>query len=140
MGGDEVNVILPGRNYGWPIASFGREYNGDTITDQPIRPGIESPRFFWVPSIGISGIAFYTGNRFPAWRDYMFVGGLSGMQLSRVRLQGQGTNERESLLTQLRHRIRDVRLGPDGLLYVVTDSAYDSPDNSGKVLRIEPSG
>ena len=139
LGGDEVNIIQPGKNYGWPVVTYGREYNGDPITDQPVRAGMEPPRFYWVPSIGISGITFYTGNRFPGWKGFLFVSGLSGMMLQRVRLQGEGTAERESMLTPLRERVRDVRQGLDGLLYVVIDGEYSRPEDSGKVLRIQPS-
>jgi glucose/arabinose dehydrogenase len=137
LGGDEVNVIQAGRNYGWPVITYGKEYNGELIA-QSWREGMEQPRFFWVPAIGISGLAFYTGDRFPAWRNHVFVGGLSQMLVSRVRLQGQGALERESLLTQIRHRIRDVRQGPDGLLYVVTDGTFARSGATGTVLRIEP--
>jgi glucose/arabinose dehydrogenase len=137
LGGDEVNVIQAGRNYGWPVITYGKEYNGELIA-QSWREGMEQPRFFWVPAIGISGMAFYTGDRFPTWRNHVFVGGLSQMLVCRVRLQGQGALERESLLTQIRHRIRDVRQGPDGLLYVVTDGTFSRTGATGTVLRIEP--
>lgn len=138
LGGDEVNIIQPGRNYGWPVITYGKEYNGEIIAAQPWREGMEQPRFFWVPAIGISGLMFYTADRFPDWRNHIFVGGLSQMLISRVRLQGDGALERESLLTQLRSRIRDIRQGPDGLPYVVTDGNFVRDPNTGAVLRIEP--
>ena len=138
-GGDEANLILPGRNYGWPVISYGREYSGQIITDQPWREGMEQPQYYWVPSIAISGMTFYTGDRFPKWQGHLFVGGLRGMVLQRVvPLDQQGGFERESMLMQLRQRVRDVRQGPDGLLYVLTDSDAALEDATGAVLRIEP--
>jgi glucose/arabinose dehydrogenase len=140
LGGDEVNVILPGRNYGWPIATYGREYNGDLITDQPVREGMERPRFVWLPAIGTSGLTFYTGDRFPAWRGHIFVGSLSHLMIQLVRLQGTSPRvmERESMLASMRQRVRDVRQGPDGMLYVVTESNQARQDGTGTILRIEP--
>ena len=132
QGGDELNVILPGRNYGWPVVTFRREYSGEVITNQPWREGIEQPLMIWVPSIALSGLTFYTGDRFPAWKGNVFVGGLSGLQLQRLVFTDKGPVGRESLLAPLRQRIRDVRQGPDGLLYVATDG------NPGAILRIEP--
>jgi aldose sugar dehydrogenase len=132
QGGDELNIIQPGKNYGWPVVTFGREYTGEVITNQPWREGMEQPVMIWVPSIGISGMAFYTGERFPAWKGNVFVGGLAGQVLQRVAFTPRGPVGRESLLADLRQRIRDVRQGPDGLLYVATDA------NPGAILRIEP--
>jgi glucose/arabinose dehydrogenase len=142
LGGDEVNIIQPGRNYGWPVITYGREYNGAVITEQPVREGMEQPRYFWVPAIGISGLTFYTADRFPAWRGHMFVGALSHLQIQLVRLQGTSPRvmERESILTPLRQRVRDVRQGPDGFLYIATDSDYSRRDGTGTILRIEPAG
>lgn len=140
LGGDEVNVILPGRNYGWPIISFGKKYDGSTITDQPWREGMEQPRFYWVPSIGISGLLFYTADRYPEWQGELFVTGMSGMMVQRVRMQGRGTAERESLLTSLRQQVRDIQQGPDGLLYVLTRADAERTQRSGMLLRIEPAG
>ena len=138
-GGDEANLILPGRNYGWPVVSYGREYSGEILTNQPWREGMEQPQYYWVPSIAISGMTFYTGDRFPAWQGHLFVGGLRGALLQRVvPLDQDGGFERESLLTELRQRVRDVRQGPDGLLYVVTDSNAAREEATGTVLRIEP--
>jgi glucose/arabinose dehydrogenase len=132
QGGDELNVILPGRNYGWPIVSFGREYSGEVISAQPFREGMEQPMMHWVPSIGISGLAIYTGDRLPGWKGNAFVGGLSGQVLQRLVFTEKGPIGRESLLGPLRQRIRDVRQGSDGLLYLLTDS------DPGAILRIEP--
>ena len=138
LGGDEVNVILPGRNYGWPIVSFGREYSGETITEDPYREGFEPPRFFWVPSIGISGLLIYMGDRFPAWRGELIVTGLNSMLLQRVRLEGRGSAERESMLNALREQVRDIRESPDGSLYLVTRQNGRREESSGKVLHLLP--
>jgi len=138
MGGDEANIIKRGANYGWPVVSYGRKYSGEIISDSPTKEGIEAPRFFWVPSIGISGIHFYTGDRFPAWKGNLFVTGMSGHMIQRVRIGGRGQNERELLLPELRQEIRDVRQGPDGLLYLVTRQDMKRTPKSGMVLRIEP--
>jgi glucose/arabinose dehydrogenase len=138
MGGDEVNIVKRGANYGWPVVSYGRKYSGDIVSESPVREGMESPRFYWVPSIGISGVLFYTGDRFPMWKGSLFVTGMSGRMIQRVRIGGRGQNERELMLTQLRSEIRDVKQGPDGLLYVVTRQAADRTPKSGMVLRIEP--
>ena len=136
-GGDELNVLKPGRNYGWPIVSYGRDYNGPRFP--PTAPGFEEPVVFWVPSIAASGLMFYTGDRFPGWKRNAFVGGLregevapSG-QLQRVVFNDQWEElRRESLLRDLHQRIRDVRQGPDGLLYLLTD------EDQAALLRIEP--
>jgi len=138
-GGDEINIILPGRNYGWPLVSFGREYPGPRISEFPTREGMESPIVAWLPAIAVAGMAVYTGNRFPAWKGNVFVGslqqgGIPGTgHLQRIVLNAK-TEElrRESMLTDLRQRIREVREGPDGFLYLLTD------DDDGVLLRIEP--
>jgi glucose/arabinose dehydrogenase len=139
LGGDELNVILPGKNYGWPLVTFGTDYDGKKISDSSWRSDLEAPYVYWVPSIAISGLAFYTGDRFPAWKGNVFVGAmLAGRTRGTGHLQRIVINEagrpinREPLLTELRQRIRDVRQGPDGLLYVLTD------EDAGMVLRIEP--
>jgi glucose/arabinose dehydrogenase len=138
-GGDEVNLILPGRNYGWPRFSFGRNYDGPRFTPTPIGEGIEQPLVLWLPSIAPTGLAFYTGERFPAWRGNLFIGSARIGEIPRTGgLERVVLNEkleelrRERLLTDLHQRIRDVRQGPDGLLYVVTD------EDDGALLRIEP--
>jgi glucose/arabinose dehydrogenase len=140
MGGDEVNILLPGRNYGWPLVSMGRNYTGTLVSDQPYaRPDMEDPRMFWVPSISPSSIAFYTGDRFPAWKGSLFVGALNGVQLQRIAFnQPSQAEPREPLLTQIGARIRDVRQGPDGLLYVATELRFGGTAPDGTILRIEP--
>ena len=133
QGGDELNLIQAGKNYGWPVVTFGREYNGGTITNQPWREGMEQPVTVWVPSIALSGMVFYTGDRLPGWKGSLFVGGMAGTQLHRVVFTEGGPQGRESLLTDLRLRVRDVRQGPDGLLYLAIDA-----NPGGAILRIEP--
>jgi len=138
-GGDELNIIKPGRNYGWPIVSYGRTYPGPRQSEIPWQEGFEQPAVFWVPSIAISGLTFYTGDRLPKWKGDVFVGGLRTGEipgtghLERI-LFNEKMEElrRESLLVDLRQRIRDVRQGPDQLLYLLTDA------DDGAVLRIEP--
>lgn len=136
MGGDELNVILPGRNYGWPLASDGRQYNGNPIPKHETMPDMEPPLMFWTPAIAISGITFYTGDRFPRWRRNIFVGSMTYNHLERLKFNGRGLpdgrDSREWLLIELKQRIRDVRQGPDGLLYLLTDADF------GALLRIEP--
>jgi glucose/arabinose dehydrogenase len=139
QGGDEVNVILPGRDYGWPVVSYGREYTGRRVTEVPWREGIEPPAIVWLPSVSPSGMIFYTAERFPAWRGNLFVGALMVGRVERTgRLERIALNEagqeirRESILSELRQRIRDVRQGPDGLIYLLTD------EDDGALLRIEP--
>ena len=132
QGGDELNIIRPGGNYGWPVISFGREYSGGIITDRPWQEGMEQPVTIWVPSIALSGMAFYTGDRFPEWHGNLFVGGLSGLQLQRVGFGDEGPIGRESLLLLLKQRVRDVRQGPDGLIYIAVDG------EPGGILLIEP--
>ncbi len=138
-GGDEVNIIVPGRNYGWPEVSFGRNYSGDRITEHPTREGIESPLLVWLPAIAAAGMAVYSGDQFPAWKGNLFVGslrtgGIPGTgHLQRI-VFNERTEElrRESMLTELRQRIREVREGPDGLLYLLT------AEDDGALLCIEP--
>jgi glucose/arabinose dehydrogenase len=131
-GGDEINVIRPGRNYGWPVVTYGMNYDGTVITDLRAKEGMEQPVHSWVPSIATSGLAFYTGDRFPRWKGNAFVGGLAGMHLARVALDGERVVETEKLLDGLGHRIRDVRQGPDGYLYVLVDAPR------APLLRLEP--
>jgi aldose sugar dehydrogenase len=138
-GGDEINILRPGRNYGWPKVSYGHQYFGPSISERPWRKGTEQPTLFWMPSIGVTGMTFYTGDRFPNWKRNAFVGGLREGEVPRSgQLERIVFNERwqelrrESLLRELHQRIRDVRQGPDGLLYVLT------AENHGALLRIEP--
>lgn len=138
-GGDEINVIKPGRNYGWPIVSYGRQYAGPNQSEVPWKEGMELPIVFWVPSIAPSGMTFYTGDRFPNWKNNVFVGAMRQGEIDRTgHLERIVFNEkweeirREQMLGEMRQRIRDVRQGPDGLLYVLTD------EDQGALLRIEP--
>jgi len=138
-GGDEVNLILPGRNYGWPVVSYGRQYPGPRVSEHAWQQGMEEPLVVWLPSIGISGMTFYSGDRFPGWRGNLFVGSMRAGELNytghleRIVFNGKFEElRRESILTELRQRIRDVRQGPDGLLYVLTE------EEDGALLRIEP--
>jgi len=139
QGGDEINIIKAGKNYGWPVISYGRAYSGELtggtgpVLDRPDAPGMEQPFLFWVPSIAAAAITFYTGNRFPAWKGNIFVGGLVGTQLHRIVLNKDGLPiRRQALLVELNQRIREVRQGPDGLLYLLTD------EEAGSLLRLEP--
>jgi glucose/arabinose dehydrogenase len=135
QGGDELNIIHAGKNYGWPVASYGREYgpDGALVSMHPWKEGIEDPVLVWLPSIGISGLLFYTGDKFPQWKGHLFAGGLSGLALHRLAFNEKGgLLGREALLMPLRQRVRDVREGPDGNIYVAADS------DRGGVLRIEP--
>ncbi|MBV9504903.1 MAG: PQQ-dependent sugar dehydrogenase [Acidobacteriia bacterium] len=140
MGGDEVNILLPGHNYGWPLVSMGRNYTGTLVSDQPwARPGMDNPRMFWVPSISPSSMIFYTGDKFPKWKNNLFVGALTTAQLVRVAFnQPSQAEKREGLLVPLRQRIRDVQQGPDGYIYVATERTVRGNDTDGAVLRIEP--
>jgi glucose/arabinose dehydrogenase len=132
QGGDEINVIRPGLNYGWPIATYGEEYGGGRIAP-PSRPGVTQPLHYWVPSIAPSGMAFYTGTRIPEWTGDLFVGALAGELLVRLTMDGERVLGREErLLTEFGERIRDVRSGPDGYLYLLTDNS------EGRILRLEP--
>ena len=141
-GGDEINIVKPGANYGWPMVSYGRQYTGPWQNDRAGHAGFEPPVVIWVPSIATSGLAFYTGDKLPKWKGDVFVGALRTGEipgtghLERI-LFNENMEElrRESLLTDLRQRIRDVRQGPDELLYLLTDH-----NDNGAVLRIEPGG
>ena len=138
-GGDEINIILPGRDYGWPVQSFGRDYSGPRISEHPTREGIESPLVVWLPAIAVAGMTVYTGDQFPAWRGNVFVGAMTEGRipgtghLQRI-VFNESTEElrRESMLREFRQRIREVREGPDGFLYLLTD------EDEGALLRIEP--
>ena len=131
-GGDELNLIKAGANYGWPITTYGIEYTGETISDLTEAPGIESPVAHWSPSIAPSSIALYLGDAFPAWHGNLFIGTLRGQHLLRVVVKDGEVIEQEQLLLALNERIRDVRWGPDGLIYVLTDSS------DGRLLRLRP--
>jgi glucose/arabinose dehydrogenase len=132
-GGDEINIAKPGANYGWPLVTYGREYVGGAIGEGTSKPGLEDPLLHWTPSIAPSGMAFYMGNRFPRWKGDLFVGALAGRQLRRVVFRGDGGVAKEELLLEGRiGRIRDVRQGSDGNLYLLTD------ERNGALYRIEP--
>lgn len=138
-GGDEVNVLAPGKNYGWPVVSYGRFYGGPRVSTNPYHEGMEPPVIFWVPAIATSGLTFYTGDRFPNWKNNLFIGGMregevprSG-HLERVDFNNEWEElHREGMMRDLHQRIRDVRQGPDGLLYLLT------AENDGALIRIEP--
>jgi len=131
-GGDEINIPLKGRNYGWPVISFGRHYSGLKIGEGTHKEGMEQPVYYWDPSIAPSGMAFYTADRFRAWKGNLLVGALKGQMLVRLELKGEEVVREERMLQGLEERIRDVRQGPDGFVYLLTDS------EDGRVLRLEP--
>lgn len=131
-GGDEINNPQPGRNYGWPVISYGREYAGGKIGEGTAKPGLEQPLYYWDPSIAPSGMTFYTGDRFPAWRGNLFVGALKYQMLVRLTVEGTRVVAEERLLEGLGDRIRDVVQGPDGYLYLLTD------ESDGRILRLAP--
>jgi glucose/arabinose dehydrogenase len=129
-GGDEINIPQAGKNYGWPVITYGREYNYAKIGEGTHKAGMEQPIYYWDPSIAPSGAAFYTGDLFPEWRGNLFVGALAGQALHRLVLDDERVVGEEKLLSDLGERIRDVRQGPDGALWLLTDH----PD--GRVLRL----
>ncbi|WP_290884806.1 PQQ-dependent sugar dehydrogenase [Arenimonas sp.] len=130
-GGDELNIPEAGKNYGWPVITLGVNYNGMPIGDGKTEaPGMEQPMHQWTPSIAPSGLAFYTADRFPAWQGDLFVGALAFQRVVRLELEGDKVVREEAMLTDLGERIRDVRQGPDGYLYLLTDAA------NGKLLRV----
>ena len=134
-GGDELNLIERGGNYGWARVAYGIEYSGQPIPDsQTAREGTQQPVYYWDPVIAPSGMQFYTGDAFPAWRGSVFIGGMRALGLVRLTLDGTKVKGEEHLLTDRGQRIRDVRQGPDGALYVVTDAA------SGELWKIAPRG
>jgi len=133
QGGDEVNVIRPGVNYGWPVITYGANYGtGTKIGEGTTKPGMAQPIHYWVPSIAPSGMAFYTGNKFPKWRGDLFVGALKDQMLVRLKLDGEKVVHEERMLKNALGRIRDVRVGPDGLIYLLTD------ESNGMLARLEP--
>jgi aldose sugar dehydrogenase len=131
-GGDEVNVIARGKNYGWPVIGFGVDYSGAKIHQATAKDGMEQPAKYWVPSISPSGAAFYTGKLFPKWSGSLFAGALSGRMLVRLTVNGHAVTGEERLLQNLHERIRDVRQGPDGALWLLTDNS------AGRILRVTP--
>jgi glucose/arabinose dehydrogenase len=131
-GGDEINRLVPGADYGWPRVSHGVEYSGAAISPHRSLPGMVDPLWVWTPSIAPSGMAFYTGTAYPGWRGSLFVGALAGQALVRLELDGERVLREERLLRNLGHRIRDVRQGPDGRLHLAVDAA------DGAILRLDP--
>jgi len=134
QGGDEVNIPEAGRNYGWPVIAYGRHYFGGKIGQGTRKAGMEQPIFYWDPSIAPSGMAFYTGDRFPKWKGNLLVGALNYRLVARLVLDGEKVVAEERLLEGFGDRIRDVRQGPDGYVYLLTD------ESDGRILRLEPAG
>jgi glucose/arabinose dehydrogenase len=133
MGGDELNHPEAGKNYGWPIITYGRDYNGRKIGEGVEKAGMEQPVYYWDPVIAPSGMAFYTGEAFPAdWKGNILVGGLASQRLVRLVMENGRVAREERFLGELDARIRDVQIGPDGLIYVATD------DTQGRILRLSP--
>jgi glucose/arabinose dehydrogenase len=139
QGGDELNLIRPGLNYGWPVVGYGVNYRtGLAIHDGTMRAGMEPPVHVWVPSIGVSGMLFYSGSSFPEWKDDMFVGGMSGQRLVRLRLEGQKVVEEETLIRGM-GRIREVAQGPDGSIYIGIDADVRGTDGPPTpIYRLTP--
>lgn len=131
-GGDEVNIIGKGRNYGWPVIGYGIDYSGAKIHEGTAKAGMEQPIKYWVPSIAPSGMAFYTGKLMPQWQGSLFTGALAGQMLVRLSLDGDRVTGEERLLQPLDTRFRDVRQGPDGALWLLTD------ESDGRILRVAP--
>ncbi|HEY1759063.1 MAG TPA: PQQ-dependent sugar dehydrogenase [Bryobacteraceae bacterium] len=138
-GGDEVNILAPGKNYGWPVVSYGRFYAGPRVSVNPYKEGMEPPVIYWVPAIAVSGLTFYTGDRYPGWKNNLFVGGMREGEVprsghfERIDFNDQWEElHREGILRDLHQRIRDIRQGPDGLLYLLT------AEEDGALLRIDP--
>ena len=129
-GGDELNLVLPGRNYGWPLATFGVDYSGARISPYTSRPGMEDPRVDWTPSIAPSGMTLYTGAQFPEWQGDLLVTALVAREVRRVTLDGERVTGQESLFSEIGQRLRDIKTGPEGALYVLTDSPR------GQLLKI----
>lgn len=134
MGGDELNIIEPGKNYGWPVATYGLDYSGARISPYQERPGMEMPVEYWVPSIAPGGMTLYTGEAFPAWQGDIFVAALANMTVRRLDMNNGSVSDQETLFAELEERFREVRTGPDGYLYLLTDSA------DGKVIQVRPGG
>jgi aldose sugar dehydrogenase len=131
-GGDEINIPEAGKNYGWPVITYGRDYSGARIGDGTQKAGLEQPVFYWDPSIAPSGMIFYTGDRLPGWKGNAFVGALAGGVVSRLTVDGEKVTSEERLFAGTGNRFRDVRQGPDGLIYLLTDH------RDGRIMRIRP--
>ena len=131
-GGDEINILVPGTNYGWPVITYGLDYSGAHVSPFTEAEGMEQPLLHWTPSIAPSGMAWYGGDLFPQWQGDLFVGALVDKEVRRVDLERGEVVGQESLFTELEARIRDVRAGQDGYLYLLTDS------EDGKLIRVGP--
>src|SRR5262249_52251877 len=131
-GGDEVNIPLPGRNYGWPVIGYGHHYDGRPIGIGTHKEGMEQPVYYWDPEIAPSGMDFYTGDKFPGWRGNMLIAVLLKRMLVRLELDGEKVVKEERMLRDIGDRLRHVRQGPDGHVYILTD------EDDGRVLRLEP--
>ncbi|RRJ83762.1 PQQ-dependent sugar dehydrogenase [Aestuariirhabdus litorea] len=131
-GGDEINILEPGNNYGWPVITYGRDYSGATISPYTEYEGMEQPLIYWTPSIAPSGVTIYRGNEFPQWQGDLLVGALAGRQVRLVELDQGRVVGQQPLFTELGERIRDVRSGPDGRLYLISDSS------NGTLYRVVP--
>ena len=129
-GGDEINIIAKGNNYGWPAITYGKDYNGAYVSPLTEYPGMQQPEHVWTPSIGPSGMAFYEGDKFPEWKNSLFVGALVNMEVRRLTIENQQVTAEETVFPELDARIRDIRVGPDGLLYIITDG------DKGAVIRV----
>ena len=132
MGGDELNVLDPGKNYGWPVATYGLDYSGARISPFREWPGMTPPMEYWVPSIAPGGLAMYQGDAFPAWQGDLFVAALANMSVRRLDLENGEIRNQETLFADLGERFREVRAGPDGFLYLLTDSP------EGSLLQVQP--
>jgi Glucose/sorbosone dehydrogenases len=136
-GGDELNIIRPRRNYGWPVITYGMDYNGSPITAITAKEGMEQPVIHWTPSIAVCGIAFYTGDKFPKWKNNLFVTSLAAEEFRRVVIDGEKVVSQELLFKGI-GRLRDVANGPDGYLYVVLNTGRNPSDESSRIIRLEP--
>jgi glucose/arabinose dehydrogenase len=139
-GGDEINRILPGRNYGWPLVSLGRHYSGNPVSDQPFhRDGMEDPAYFWNPNFNPENMFFYTGDKFPRLKGSLIVAGASTRKIAQMVVRGDFIRQGDTMLTELGVRFRDIRQGPDGNIYVLTEGRLRGPkDTDGMLLRLEP--
>jgi glucose/arabinose dehydrogenase len=139
-GGDEINRIIAGHNYGWPLVSLGRHYSGSLVSDQPwFRPGMDNPMFFWNPNFNPENMFFYTGNKFPRLMGTLLVAGASSQKLAQISVNGDVLRQGDTMLSELGVRFRDVRQGPDGNIYVLTEGRLRGPnDTDGMLLRVEP--
>ena len=131
-GGDEVNLLASGNNYGWPVITYGIDYNGDIISDKTAQAGMEQPVLYWDPSIAPSGMAFYSGDKFPEWQGDLLVGSLKFRHLRHVKMNDGKPGKQTELLKGLESRVRDVKVGPDGYVYILTDAP------NGKLVRVKP--